>query len=213
MKQCEFVFIALTTFIYLLYFAQCQYTTIWNDNFDTNSGWTCGNGNFGSCSNSTCVSDWEANVCFVPWSDTQPYCENSPCAQICAIGNGYKSRWLQKSTNIAAYSALELQFSVGIWNKEKNLAKCQIYYSYDTGAFQNQWERSGDGTAYNDQVQVLGSTEYATNVTIKLQVYGNSADCDTACYFDNVVLNGIVRTDAPTVMPTTLNPTTSNPTT
>eukprot|EP01084_Bolivina_argentea_P283461 485479_1 len=102
MNQCQFVLIVFTSFIYiqLLYIANCQYTTIWSDDFSTrDTGWRCGNG--GTFSDLQLPNDWTADSCYLPYSYDEHYCQNAPCALLCAIGDEWKNWWLERSTNIA----------------------------------------------------------------------------------------------------------------
>ncbi len=191
MNQHQFLFIVFTTFIYiqLLYVANCQYTPIWSDNFSTRDpAWICGDG--GSLSNSDQIN-YFAHACYLPWDLDKNYCQNKPCAMVCAVGDEWKNYWLERTTNIAAYSALRLEFSVSAWEMF-DPRKCQISYSYDGADDVIEWEKSGNRVQwYNRSIDLGSSTGSASSVTIKLQTYANSNQCEYACYFDNVLLKGI----------------------
>merc|ERR1712113_714905 len=101
---------------------------------------------------------------------------------------------------------------------------CRIYYKYNTNTWQNPWLQRGDDT-FSDQVVSFGDTDSANTLYIRLQIRTDQDGCLEACYWDNVVLEGILNpapTNLPTPSPTsnptpapTFNPTpvpTSNPT-
>eukprot|EP01084_Bolivina_argentea_P314530 544796_1 len=209
--------ICITSVLQLLYVAvQCQYTTtIWTDDFSTRgSSWSCGGGSFAPYTNINDVpgTAWSTYVCYLPFTDEADECESNPCLMMCSIGtlgSGYNNRWLERTTTITSYSALQFQFYAALWEIE-DPGRCQIWYKYNTGSWIKAWEKGHSATnldKYSNQIVNLGSnTGSATTITIKLQIYADSNTCDDVCFFDSVILKGIPTPPpipAPTNIPTT----------
>eukprot|EP01084_Bolivina_argentea_P243055 407540_1 len=216
-KSQSFVIYTVTI---LLHAASSQYTEIWTETFNDNSNWICGNGG-------TWNIQWTSS-CHIPYSSGSGGCQTGTCGLMCAV-SGNTDWWFQRTTTISSYSALYLQIGkIKTYNLNQG-EQCQIWYSYDGANYINVLYNTG-GSSYYDQPINLGSTGSASILRIKLQIHVldniNINDCNKACYFDNIILSGILTTSptnnpttSPTKTPTnnpsiqpTFNPTTNNPT-
>eukprot|EP01083_Nonionella_stella_P280702 954906_1 len=191
----------------ILYVVDCQYNTIWEEPFDSIGDWICTQG-------STFNKQWTSN-CYIP--NTETYCPGtSACGMVCPTDGTWSNVGMERSTHIADYSALLLEFQLFAYSFTLQ-ERCEIWYSYDGGsrvqAFQSDPNRAdGIFPNYYDQSVHLGvSTGSASSIAIYLEIYGESDQCNDACYFDDVILKGITPTSPTTTTTTTATPST-NPT-
>eukprot|EP01083_Nonionella_stella_P189077 698440_1 len=115
-------------------------------------------------------------------------CEENPCVKIESHDTASSS--LSRTTNIAAYSSLQLQVSVSAWDLESD-EYCEIYCQYDGESLTHLATiNPPDDQLYHyfDSVYDLPPAVGKTDVTIH---FLNYAGADDFCYWDNVYLRGI----------------------
>eukprot|EP01083_Nonionella_stella_P012823 36215_1 len=153
-------------------------------------------------------------------------CQINPCVKMESEDAAGHAK-LERVTNIASYSSLQLQISVTTWKMESG-EYCDIYFEYDdvwidhTENLLCRLNPPDDSGFYHyfDTVCDFPSSVGKTDVLIRLQNEGQS---DDVCYWDEVYLKGVlVPETSPTPNPSrkpspdpTTNPTqkpTSNPT-
>eukprot|EP01083_Nonionella_stella_P148320 469264_1 len=156
-------------------FDQNQYVEIWYDNMDTNDGsWNT----FGA----------------VDFPYDSNYCEhgNSSCARTTTTG------YIEKVTNIASWTNIQLQVHVSTWGLESN-DFCAVWYQYDNeGGI--VWATWGQGIEYKNQILYAPASSSQTPTMFGLRMGTMNGDSDNdRCYFDNIYLRGIIaNTAAPT---------------
>eukprot|EP01083_Nonionella_stella_P165688 551854_1 len=191
-------FIAILTIIYFQWVSHVnsQYSQIWYDPMSNCDHWSKSSSYDVSCG-------YDSSSC-----------QNYYCAKL--YGGG---PYITRTTNIASYSSLQVQVSVGTNHMESG-DRCAIRYEYDNDGDKLLHEINppnyGDRYYYWNTVLDLPSAVDKTSVIIWLendssQGYMDSGD---SCYFDNVYLRGILEpTPNPTPKPTaTTEAPTQNPT-
>eukprot|EP01083_Nonionella_stella_P223106 795498_1 len=105
--------------IYILFITQIrsQYTEIWFDNMDSNSGWTSSDGSV------------------VMFGYSSAGCITSVCLK--TEGSFGVDAYAYRSTNVAAYSSLQLQFDVSTDDMESGKT-CTVYYAYNSQSNKQQ---------------------------------------------------------------------------
>eukprot|EP01083_Nonionella_stella_P286134 973853_1 len=193
--------------IYILFVTQIrsQYQNIWYDMMNTGTGW--------SISSSSHV--W--------FNYDSPGCHTNTCLK--TEGSSGVNHYAVRSTNVAAYSSLQLQYGVSTDDLEAGKT-CTVYYAYNSQSNKQVLKAIDppdiDRNYYWNQVVDLPSASSATTVWVWLETTtnGNTASSTDMCYWDNVYLRGILtpvpakiptRGPAPTPKPTP-KPTTKNPT-
>eukprot|EP01084_Bolivina_argentea_P215931 366699_1 len=181
----------IAIYIKLFLFTHSEYVTIWNENMETTNpdGWSgFHNFDFGYSSS------------------------NCPNSDKCAVVRANKGNSdIKKTTNISLYSALQLIFDLKAHSVEGNDA-CSVYYEYDRVSDSEGWilvyAQGIDNKYYNEIIDLPKPFLNNTNITIWLEIEGDadgtSGDTDK-CYWNNVVLKGILYTTSPTLYPS-LNP-------
>eukprot|EP01083_Nonionella_stella_P020754 57591_1 len=188
--------------IYILFITQIrsQYTEIWFDNMESSSGWTSSDG-------SLVTFGYDSSGCFT-----------SDCLK--TEGEYGVDAYAYRSTNVAAYSSLQLQFDVSTDDMESGKT-CTVYYAYNSQSNKQQIAAieppDQDRNNYEDEIVTLPSASSATTVWIWLEATtnGDTSSSSDRCYWDNVSLWGIFTpapTPKPTPKPTTKQPTTKQPT-
>eukprot|EP01083_Nonionella_stella_P312305 1116514_1 len=178
--------------IYILFVTQIrsQYTEIWFDNMESSSGWTSSDG-------SLVTFGYDSSGCFT-----------SDCLK--TEGEYGVDAYAYRSTNVAAYSSLQLQFDVSTDDMESGKT-CTVYYAYNSQSNKQQIAAidppNEDRFYYEDKIVTLPSASSATSVCIWLETTtnGDTTSSYDRCYWDNVYLRGIVSTVQPTPNPS--NPT------
>eukprot|EP01083_Nonionella_stella_P244886 851873_1 len=188
-------FIAILTIIYFQLVSQMntQYSQIWYDSMSNCDNWT----KSGSIEMIEC--GWKSNSC-----------HNERCVRL------QGGEYVKRTTDIASYSSLQLQVSVGTRAME-NGDFCDVLFQYDTNGINLlcRINPEDDGARYEywNTVCDLPSSVGKTEVIIWLE---NDAEGDgDYCYFDDVYLRGIIETPKPTPKPTptpTISAPTANPT-
>eukprot|EP01083_Nonionella_stella_P043823 118290_1 len=171
-------------------FDQSEYVEIWHDYMETNNGsWNT----FGAV-------DFPYN------SDS---CGTNSCARVTDTG------YIEKITNIALWTNIQLQADVGTWDLESN-DFCAVWYQYDNEGWivWATWQGDEGGDSfYDNQILYAPASSSQNPTTFGLRMGPINGDSeDDRCYFDNVYLRGITHTPNPTI--STLNPSlfpTANP--
>ena len=197
MSPLEFfqsLFITLTIFI--LYIAECQYTEIWNNPFTASSernDWEC---------SGTWNTEW-SSACYIPFDDSpENGCLSGTCGLLCSV-SGSAIWYMDRTTTITSYSSLQLEIAKIQTYDAEDPDQCQVKYRYgDSGSFSTLWTSPNTGTVDTfNSLWNLGTTGSFSTVTVRLYITADSSDCGDACYFDDVVLSGIL-TPSPTPSPT-----------
>eukprot|EP01083_Nonionella_stella_P011537 32734_1 len=183
-----FALTLIANVIYILFVSQIrsQYTEIWFDNMYSGSGWT-------ASSNSQVLFGYSSTGCFT-----------GKCLK--TDGRYGVGAYAYRSTNVAAYSSLELQFDVSTDTLESG-ESCQVYYAYNSKSNKRQIKSidppDESRNFYFDQIATLPSAVSATTAWIWLQstTNGDTSSTHDRCYWDNVSLRGIVDLQ-PTPQPT-----------
>eukprot|EP01083_Nonionella_stella_P312307 1116519_1 len=197
-----FALTLIANVIYILFVSQIrsQYTEIWFDNMYSGSGWT-------ASSNSQVLFGYSSTGCFT-----------GKCLK--TDGRYGVGAYAYRSTNVAAYSSLQLQFDVSTDDLESN-EKCTVYYAYNSKSNKQYLDSvdppDTDRHYYYNQAATLPSASSATTVWIWLEstTNGDTGSSSDRCYWDNVSLRGVFTpapTPKPTPKPTTKQPTTKQPT-
>eukprot|EP01084_Bolivina_argentea_P274133 467181_1 len=188
--------------LFLYQHTQSQYVNIWFDNMNTNNnGWIMNGDVSFPYSSLSCGNYRNVNI-------------EGTCARTRV------DAYIQQSTNITSYNSIQLQVDVSNYDLDSG-DYCYIWYQYDNEGWQVWDTYYGAGsTDYFFDNQILDASPSVSGnpiiFDIRLGVSG-SGDNDY-CYYDNVYLKGITKTDTPTALPTpspTSNPTltpTINPT-
>eukprot|EP01083_Nonionella_stella_P159895 522099_1 len=171
----------LVTNIVLFQRANSQYTTIWSDN--------CQN-----MYNSRGWFDWTpASICGNTCSSLGCYCSmamNSRCPHGSSVSDfclGLRNTaYVQRTTNIASYSSIRLQFDFS------SRDSCNVQYKYDTVNWTNAW--AGDGSTGNDVI-TFPSDPQASTISIRLHANGDALDFQ--CFWDDITLSGSSTTYPP----------------
>eukprot|EP01084_Bolivina_argentea_P272575 464130_1 len=180
--------ILIVIHIKLFFHVHSQYVTIWDDKMNNPNGWIGFNDFDLAYASANCLGG--VNV----------------CARVRAK-NGNSD--IYKSTDITLYSALQLEFDVNVHALE-GADRCQVWYSYDEGDYIWGWEKKNGAKHYSEMVSFSKPLSTNTLLWIYLEVKGNATDGSDRCYWDNLILRGILHTSSPTLQPSkypTLNPT------
>eukprot|EP01084_Bolivina_argentea_P213330 362333_1 len=113
MAQFPFAVIARVIYIQSLWHIHSQYTQIWYSSMTSSSSW--------SSSSSSMVSfDYDSTGCF-----------SGTCCKTDAQDG--VDAYVYRTTNVAAYSSLEVQFDVSA-NSMDSGDTCKVYYAYNSGS-------------------------------------------------------------------------------
>ena len=172
-------------------------TVIWNDTMNTADQWQ--------------ISDSS----FIDFGSGQ-YCPNSGesndfCLRMTPDSQTNTAVYMERSTHIADYTALEFQIYVmpyPLWS-----AECQLSYRYNNDSWTVlSTDQNGFYFMYNTMDFLSIPLPSSTSITIKIEAIAMYRFGSPSCYWDNAILRGIEQTLDPTTEPTsypTINPTMS----
>eukprot|EP01083_Nonionella_stella_P112649 331646_1 len=200
MSHLIFKCIIIMTYL-LLHLVNCQYTQIWYDNMEANSGWTV-NG------------DDDDDVVFNYPSSS---CTSGYCVKMTAKP-AMDRVWMRKHTDVSRYSSHRVEYDVSVRGLEST-DSCSVYYSYtgssvnDRELLQSHTASDGDRYSYSNNIINLPDASTSNNLWIWLETCcgeDNDATTHDVCYWDDVYLQGIFASTAnPTKNPSETR--TSNP--
>eukprot|EP01084_Bolivina_argentea_P061522 112442_1 len=86
----------------------------------------------GSCGTSSCSGDcssWSTNYGTISCGYDSEGCHNGDCHKVeSEDSQGYA--YIGRTTNIAAYSAIQIELDIGSWGMESG-DECNIYFEFD----------------------------------------------------------------------------------
>eukprot|EP01084_Bolivina_argentea_P173896 301230_1 len=158
------------------------YSLIWHDPMETNP-----------------TNNWS------PVGDVELYssinCPNGEFDDCFRMRSEGSNSYIDRSTNISAYSFIGLQFDLKVHSLEPPNDFCEIWYKYDDidNIWYKLWNQSTVGK-YQD-VTVDLPLQKSSMLSIRLEVNADDAQSDR-CYWDNIMLFGDLNTFNPTSSPT-----------
>eukprot|EP01083_Nonionella_stella_P064721 168966_1 len=186
----------LVTNIVLFQRANSQYTTIWSDNcqnlydaggwFDWTPASICGN----TCTSIDCYCSMAVGSSCPHGSSVSDFCLRLR-----------DTAYVQRTTNIASYSSIRLQFDFSSRSLESS-DSCNVQYKYDTGSWTNAWAADGSTGKMHGLLITFPSDPQASTISIRLEANGDALDDQPHCFWDDITLSGSSPTYPPTQMPT-----------
>ena len=130
------------------------------------------------------------------------------CARLNTKYGGTRNSFIQKTTNIAAYTDIELQMDLTPYRMVANEGDyCRVSYQYDDDGWIvcNAYVQNA---TFLDESIAFPPSPSSNTLTIKFEVQSGGESNAEKCFVDNVILRGIQKTAPPTNVPTR-NPTKS----